>query len=252
MSEANTTTQNKISEPPFTAKVKSVLVINDYANKKYFGAIFHNKPTASDASDCTNPMLTGELARACLNLSDFSFTGFAAYSVEIFNQGKDLTSSSGDGVWFYGNVNGWDSGNKSGVAYISSEAIGVFFEESSTSELFRFKYTGVPTKLGDICRLQPSCRLPWADQNNCCFCSTPKDWSGASFSTDEEIGCGGSIRFGGNGYLVTLYTNYTDENENKKLYCQSFKKDAPNLSSQGSFLPPGRDELNRIIIIPIH
>ena len=260
MSGSNTTTQDKISEP-FTAKIRSVKIVNDPAKYKYYGAIFHNKPKASDSSDCTLPVLEYGDGKTCYNLYDSSFPGFSTYSAEIFNYGRNPTSSSGDGVWFYGNVNGWDSGNKSGVAYINSGTISAFFEESSNSEHFRFDYTGVATNLGDICKLQPSCRLPWADPDNCCFCATPKDWSFMSTSTDEEIGCGGSIRFGGNGYLVTLYTNYMGETvikaddgteELEKLYCQSFKKDTANLSSQGSFLPPGRDELNRIIIIPIH
>lgn len=253
MSEANTTTQDKISEP-FTAKIKSIKIVNDPNAYKYYGAIFHNNVNAANSSDCTSPMLvfadSSGFGKACLNISEFSFPGFGAYSVEIFQQGRDLTSSSGDGVWFFSNVNGWDSGNKSGVSYISSEQIGNYFLQDAA--MLMFNYTGVPTDLANICKTNPSCRVEGANPNNCCFCSSPKDWSSISTSIDEEKGCGGSIRFGGNGYLVTLYTLYQDLNGNNRQYCQSFKKDTPNLSSQGSFLPFGGAELNFINIIPIH
>lgn len=258
MSEPNTITQD-ITEP-FTAKIKSVRIVNDPGNNKYFGAIFHSSPDATKASDCTNPVIYWDGGQDCLNLADFSHTSFETYSVEIATLGKDPTSSSGDGVWFYSNVNAWDSGNKSGVKQVFADSIKTYFMQPADSFYFKFNYAGVPTNLGKICRENPSCRETGADLSSCCYCATPNDWSAKSTSTDEEKGCGGSIKFGGNGYLVTLYTDYTKEiinadgekTEVAAHYCQSFKKDAKNLSTGGSFLPSPDAELTRINIIPIH
>jgi len=269
MSEANTTTQNKIPSP-FTGNIKSVRFVNDPDNYDYYGAIFHSIPNTSKGSECTSPMVVGHnttsAQNTCFNLADFSFPGFSAYSAEIFHQGYDPSSSSGDGVWFFSNVNGWDSGNKSGVSYINAQQIGTFFLKGAS--YFRFDYTGVSTSLADACNNNIICEDPEEgeeeEEKMCCFCSSPKDWNITSTSTDEEIGCGGSIRFGGNNYIVTLYTIirenpdpsfvFNPENplEGTKMYCQSFKKDAPNLSSGASFLPHGKHSLDYINIIPIH
>ena len=270
MSGPNTTTQNNITEP-FTGKIKSVRIVNDFDGGKYYGAIFHSSPDAEKASDCTNPMLATDdeiiYDESCSNLSEFSFFGFTPYSVEIFNWNLGPAVSSGDGVWFYGNVNGWDSGNKSGAKQIIPNLIGSYFMQSSNSTGLRFDYTEIGTSLGKLCydaKDEPACRQAGADVNNCCPCAFPSDWSFASKEISEEVGCGGSIKFGGT-YLVTLYTDYVGEvvikNDDgteeifdvEKQYCQSFKKDTPNLSTQGSFLPSGtRAELSRINIIPIH
>lgn len=260
-SEPNITTQ-EISEI-FTAKIKSVKIINNPANNEYYGVIFHSTPDASIGSECTSPMIFFEGGRDCLNVAEFYYSSsvpgeyFRAYSAEIFKLGLDPSSSSGDGVWLYSNVNGWNSGNKSGWAEIKAEQIGGFFWQPADSKYFKFSYKGVNTTLGNICNAVDdinifSCRNPRADLTNCCWCAHPNDWNSATRSENEETGCGGSIRFGGNGYLVTLYTIYKDENKNLRQYCQSFKKDTQNLSTQGSFLPSGNVSLTNINIIPIH
>jgi len=270
-STAYTTTQDKIP-PPFTGSLRSVF-INNLASDIY-GAIFHSKQDPTKGSECTSPIVVGHnttgAENTCFNLSEFSFAGFSAFSAEIFKYGLDPNSSSGDGVWFFSNVNGWNSGNKSGVAKVDAQQIGEFFLKKA--ELLKFDYTGVSTNLAEACKNNIICEDEEEEEDDdddedeeepaedCCFCSSPKDWNVKSTSTNQEYGCGGSIRFGGNNYLVTLYTiiypnpdpDPEDPLENTRKYCQSFKEDVFNLSSGASFLPSGNHDLDYVNIIPIH
>jgi hypothetical protein len=242
MSGANTTTQDRIDES-FIGKIKSAKIVNGTKNEDYYGVIFHNTPDASKGSDCTGPIL----ADGCKNLSEYLLSGdFATFSAEIFKRrGDEDYLTAGDGVWFYSDVNGWDSGNKSGVFHATSEKIGRAF--SAKTETFTFDYTGVNSEQAITCSYFPACKD--IDPENyggldCCNCASPKDWS-----IGEDSKCGGSIKVGGN-YLVTLYTKYTDKDGKKNSFCQSFKKDTANLSTENSARPNG-EAIDTIVIIPL-
>jgi len=244
MSYANTSTQNSISAP-FIGVIKSVKIVNDPENNDYYGAIFHGVPDASKGSDCTNPIFTAD--GGCKNLSDYLLSpNFGAFSANIFKWAKNKSSSSGDGVWFYSDSNGWDSGNKSGVFYINSQNIGTYASQKAAD--LKFNYAGVDSAQAITCTSYPSCRdIDWENNEypDCCGCSSPKDWSAG-----EGNKCAGSIKFGGNGYLVSLYITYSDIDGNDRLFCQTFEKDTPNLSTAWS-ASPGGAELDHIDIIPI-
>lgn len=235
-SEANTAPQNQISIP-FAGKIRSIKIVNDSAGNTYYGVIFHDAPDIENASNCTYPVFS--FKDDCINLSGLDpSSSFTAFSADIFTSGKNISSASGDGVWFYSDVNGWDSGNKSGVAYLSSNNISDSY--SNNANAIRFDYTGaISSPIADRCDVKArACSEEDADPSYCCPCGSPADW--------KNVGCGGSIRFGGNRYIVTLFTNYKDKSGKEKMFCQSFKKDSPTLSTAG-FLPP----LNYISIIPI-
>lgn len=250
MSNANTTVQDKLSDP-FKGKLKSVRIVNN--SNTHYGVIFHNKPDAYSGSDCTIPILgVTNSSDICedisLNLAEES--EFSVFSARIFKHTNLDFSSSGDGVWFYSDVNGWDSGNKSGVYYVSNDQLASYsggdYYFSSETEKLTFDYTWVDGDMALTCNYFPACRdVDWEnyDYIECCTCASPKDWS----LSGEN--CGGSIQIGGS-YLVTLYSKYTDKEDGKeKWFCQSFDKDTPNLSTSGSAQPAG-SEISTISIIP--
>jgi hypothetical protein len=249
MSDANTTSQDV---GLFVLRVRSVRMVNDLKNNSYYGVILHDNLNPIKGSGCTLPIYSFQ--DGCHNVADSSVSpDFSVYSADIFKFGKNISSSSGDGVWLYGNVNAWDSGNKSGFVYVNPSEIGKNSGQNQFAEKFVFDYTGVNSELANVCNFFPSCREEHEEEGDvayCCPCDSPRDWNTASSAQDEN-GCGGSIKFGGNGYLVSLYTEYEDKEGNQRLYCQSFRKDAENLSSGSNFLPPGGGELNYINIIPI-
>jgi hypothetical protein len=235
-SDVKLTSQTKLDDA-FVGKIKSVRIVNNPANHDYYGVIFHKTPGENSAGDCTNPIAVGGIS-GCENLSSFSVSpDFSAYAADIFNWNKDNATSSGDGVAFYSEPDGWNADKQAGEYNVPSTTLKNFFAKEADKIVF--DWTGVDSDIAMLCYgYYPSCSDEAAiSSEDCCPCESFQD-------------CPGSLRLKGN-YLAAFYTYYYDDKKAKHLYCQTFKKNAADLTLE-KFLPPGNTPLGLVNIIPTH
>jgi hypothetical protein len=279
MSNANLSSQDQIA-PPFAGNIKSVKIIN--GNGKYYGIIFHQTMGFKNAGDCSNSIKAPN--GGCFNLSTYSFPNFLAYSDDIFSWNKDnpTTISSGDGVTFYSDNNGWNANKQAGKIHYGSNDIKGYFDAEAQKILFN--WNGVATSEALNCSQHPfpcSAQITCTNDPNCpngtyCnegLCGSGKACEGnkpcpngefcydgscgatkecCACATAQDFGkqgvCSGSVEINGN-YLVNFYTPYKDDKNNTHLYCQTFTQDLANLSQQ-QFLPSENPKLYHVEIIP--
>ncbi len=184
MSGANTNSQDNIGYP-FEGNVRGVRFVDEQKNQKY-GVIFHKVAGLKNAGQCIEP-LTAYTGPKCKPINDPAST--VAADIFILNNKPE---TAGDGIVFYSEPFGWNTGAKAG-------------KNQTTPEEFRDgEYvTKIPNSMGYS---YDDATITESYKKKC-----------ANFEK-----CPGSIRIKGK-YLVALYNN--------KL-CQTFRKDVPNLNVQ--------------------
>lgn len=126
-SAANTSSQNNISAP-FNGNIRGVKIVNSPTNN--YGVIFHKVTGLANGGQCSAPIITGGLSTPTLT---------NASSADIFVLNGKL-GASGDGVAFYSEPYGWDTGANAGFLNIpDSDIIPLPFPASTID----FGYTNV-------------------------------------------------------------------------------------------------------------
>jgi len=180
---------------PFKNNIQSVLFVNDLSKDIIYSAIFHQQNDPTRGGICSVP-LGANKERACINLSkkDNPTTpeneNFPISSASIYQWNFKTPESSGDGIEFYSEPFGWNSGAKAGKNFINKSVIKNFWN-SWTITLF-FDYNNV---------------------------DRPEEYQKLYTNFRERSG---SIRVKGN-YVVAIYSE-------QNSYCQVFYADVPNLN----------------------
>lgn len=215
MSGANMAS-SALSEP-FKDKIKSIKIVNNPLNDIRYGAIFHEPDDPTRGGYCSSPLMTEEnTTEKCIDIDTY----VEPSSVTIFLWNAQKPDSSGDGIEFYSEPFGWQSGQRAGKCFLSQKSnqdnptlcndlgtIGNLW--FNTSDYLEFDYTNVD-------------RPPEYRQSYLNFKIRP-----------------GSIRINGN-YLVVLY--------NQHIYCQAFYRDVPNLNEME--LVTVYNKIDQVYIIP--
>ncbi len=218
MSEANLSSGQLPA--PFKDNIKSVMVVNDIANDIRYGTIFHDTDDPTRGGFCSLAFFSPDTGkqRACFNGIPVSS------SVDIFAWNGKTPETSGDGIEFYSEPFGWNSGAKAGKCFLSQKdnqnnatlcnnlgLISNYWDDDA--QKLSFDYTNVD-------------RPPEYKQLYINFRQHP-----------------GSIRVKGN-YLVIL-NSLVGQNQ----YCQTFYKDVPNLNEM-EFIA-AENNVDIVDVIPI-
>lgn len=203
-SDAITGSQDNI-EDPFNGNLNSIRIVDDPTNNLYYGALFHKESGLTNGGDCALPIVN---QAGCLNLAHPDYTS----AVDIFKY-NDNPGASGDGVTFFSNPYGWNTGANAGFLNIPDNGIYSPFSWDTSKMIYNYTNVNQPNEY------QLSCR------------------------TFQD--CPGSIKIKGT-YLLALYSGAS---ANTPSYCQTFTQDVPNLKAQ-PFLASGDKNIYWVYIIP--
>lgn len=178
---------------------RCVEFLDDPVNKRYFGAIIHERVSTNGGGNCQRPIVLTQSSGTSLVSTKRPITIEKASSITIFNTNPE-PKTSGDGVDFYSGPYGWDtSGSRSGVWSLTNsmfEGLGYYLR--SSPEKLKFTY---PPGVSDTEKI--------------------------NFPTFKEKQ--GSIRIKGN-YIVALYDKGLDDSGNSQDgYCQVFRSNVVDL-----------------------
>lgn len=212
-------------EDPFRSNLKSIRIVNDQKNNLSYGAIFHKEIDLEDGGTCSKPLIDG-LSNGCQAVDDgfCCNVGINASAADIFQLSKK-SAASGDGITFYSEPRGWNSGQEAGVYEVAATKIkGSNYNENAAS--MRFNYANVNV----IPAYYTKC--VGYNRENCSLsaCVSFKD-------------CPKSIDIKGS-YLVALYSS--------ESYCQTFTEDAEDLNAE-PIVASGKKitDLNNVYMIPV-
>ncbi len=201
----------------FRGKIKSIRIINDAANNRYFGAIFHKEVGFNNGGACTYPIISSIYINSCFknDMQNVPIANIPASSVEIFNWDNNPPASR-DGVDFYSEAFGWSQ-----AAQAKGEGYYRFLSSEIKNGLFK--------KTGDIKFLYTPSATP--------------EYKNAFKSFKDSPG---SINIKDH-YLVGLYSQ---DILFGGVYCQTFQKDVPDLNLS-SIIATGSISIDNVQIIPI-
>jgi hypothetical protein len=145
MSEANLAS-GELPEP-FKNNVKSIVTVNDIENFTIYGAILHQQNDPKRGGFCTNPMMAIK-ERVCTNVK--SAETFSAFSADIFVWNHLFSETSGDGIEFYSEPFGWNSGAKAGKCFIGKKEISNFWTMNAGYLLFDYSNVDRPQLYKDL------------------------------------------------------------------------------------------------------
>lgn len=101
---------------PFSGKAKGAKIVNNDKTKSYYGAIFHQKMGLEQGGNCTLP-ITSE---GCQSINLGTDGPFAA---DIFKYRNSEETLSGNGVTFFSEPFGWNSGANAGYYIVKANEI---------------------------------------------------------------------------------------------------------------------------------
>jgi len=195
-SAPNISSQSAI-DPAFKGNIKSVKIVDDATSS--YGVIFHADEGLFSGGICSLPITKA----GCQPVN------ISAAAADIFQISNGI---AGDGVVFYSEPYGWDTGSNAGSATIKAEDIlpPDGFKKDAGDDVFKYNWDFInqPEDYKTLCKTFKDCPF-------------------------------GSIRIKGT-YLVGLYSSGT--------YCQTFSVDVPNLLVQ-SIVASGTG-LGDVYIIP--
>lgn len=207
----------------FKDKVRGVLIVNNTLNhtsskENVYYSVILKTIDLEHAGQCNDPMpgvseVVGSGQYKCLTVDKPSFASYA----NVIKQYND-TSKFGDGVGFYSETFGWNSGQNAGVFTIDSEFgrgtnhLSVEMEANA----MMFDYSGAT-------------RPPSYTEANKTFQDKPLAIH--LLSSDS--------------YLVALYTM---EDDNGNAYCQTFRSDVSNLGAK-DITSEGR-KIEKVYVFP--
>jgi len=237
-SGAVTSSQNNL-EGLVDAGIKSLKIVNDPVNKIDYGIILHENVGLNSGGKCSQP-ITSE---GCQSIN------IDPEAADIFEMNKENPGGAGDGVSFYSEPYGWDSGADAGFYNVDNDEIDSPSYQASPEKMC-FSYTGV--------------KEPEAYQHKCAG-GTCGNFSGSEGDTtgDEGVDCStdacetfkdcpGSIDIKGS-YLVAVYSKDSKSGSSDANYCQTFNgqtRDVEDMDTE-PVVAAGGNEISKIIIIPI-
>jgi hypothetical protein len=130
-------TGGQLSEP-FKNKIKAVMMVNDIANNVRYGTILHQGNDPERGGMCSGPTIdlnNIDKTRTCLDVT------FPVSSASLFVWNGKTPETSGDGIEFYSEPFGWNSGAKAGKSFLDKNIIRNFWW--SESQRLIFDYTNV-------------------------------------------------------------------------------------------------------------
>lgn len=104
-------------EDPFDGKLKSVRIINDSKDDIYYGAIFHKEIGLENGGECDYPIVKDSGDGGCEDVH------VEAHAADIFRIETDI-ASAGDGVEFYSEPYGWNTGSDALRVTVTNEMFG--------------------------------------------------------------------------------------------------------------------------------
>jgi len=211
MSGVHTNNDENISDP-FNGNTKGVLIVNNPTERIYYGALFHEQPGTNSAGRCTDPFITG--TTRCMSVSASNYTAAA----DIFQVNID-TIKSGDGVTFYSEPHGWDTGQQAGYYKLTGSSIISLKEFRLPVNNIKFEWENVVV---------------------------PAEYMKTHQTFQDSPG---SIEIKG-GYLVSLYSK--DPTGGGGRYCSTFRNNASNLKAEPIIAAGGgKTDLESVSIVPI-
>ncbi len=255
MSEEKTTSEDRI-ESPFLGQIDAIRIVNDASKGTYYGAILHKSVDHTDGGSCLLPIINTSSEIKCTSVK-----GSEINSTDIFAwNSANPPTTSGDGVEFYSESYGWDSGAKALRATVSNANIGSSIYYKSGCDLNFFKLNpnidkeynekiDQPDEYKFKCE-EGKCRENISDNNGNAANSNEDTNNNESCSKDacETFqDCHKSLRIKGS-YLVGLYSKSGDD---KSYYCQTFTKNVEDLEST-PFIKSGSAEIERVYVIPLN
>lgn len=209
----HTSNDDRIADP-FYRKISSVKLVADTAIN--YGIIFHQQ-NSRGAGYCTTPIIGG----GCMPVNNPENTS----SADIFS--RSLAQAAGDGVSFFSEPHGWDSGISTIAGKITIPDEEMIFDFYQRVGIYQ-----IPAN---------KMEYDWTDATN----AFPE--SKNIYKTFKDAP--GSIQINGT-YLVGLYSKDPKDRDNpNKLYCQTFIKNAPNLNAE-PIVAAGGETIETVYIIP--
>jgi len=135
MSDTITASENEVGTA-FLGNIKSIRIV-DYVDRQrpensvYYGAILHKSTNYNNGGLCTLPLE----GKTCVEIS------IPVFSAHVFAINKANYKTSGDGVNFFSETYGWDSGQNAGFNLVTSDKINPIYNISASS--INFSYTGI-------------------------------------------------------------------------------------------------------------
>ena len=210
-----TYSNNKLSDP-FNKNVKSIKIINN--NKSKFGVILHREGGLDRGSECTKPIINTGTSYICRNIPE----NIQVSAVDVFTL-ENNPEQAGDGVSFYSEPYGWDTGAQAGYYIKENKAINPYLEINAEIMCFDYKNIDRPDAYKFACN--GKCKK---SNNNESDSSESDSSESCSYNACENFkNCPGSIKVSGN-YLVAVYSKINEGS----FYCQTFKKDVVNLKAE--------------------
>jgi len=216
----HTSSQDEI-ESPFKGNIKGVKIINDAENKLYYGVIFHKITGLENGGACSLP-ITDE---GCQPVN------IRASAADIFTLNEN-PGASGDGVTFYSEPYGWNTGARAGFFSVPDDVIILPYFPGNSYRMC-FDYTNID---------RPDSYKYMCTNSNCGYENRNINCSNTACETFQD--CPGSIKIRGD-YLVGLYSKDLLLQD----YCQTFTQDVPNLNAQ-PMIASGAVILDKVYIIP--
>jgi hypothetical protein len=203
--------QNEIANP-FKTSTKGIRIVNNAKN--HYGAIFHDVRGLENGGVCSTPRINSTNGTICESAGGMSFS-----AVNIFSLNFQNPDSSGDGVDFYSEPFGQETGTLQkgeGFYKVAKEEINpVYFKNTSDMGFWPDNYT---------------------------FNTLPEYKQAYKSFQDRS----GSVYIKGK-YLVALYSGADDG-----WYCQTFSKTVPNLNAQQIISANKENQkINSVYIIPV-
>lgn len=238
--------QDKFSDS-INSYIKSVKIVNDTQNKLFYGTILHQQEGLENGGTCSKPFLTA----GCHN------SNISASAADIFMVNQE-PGTAGDGVTFYSESFGWDTGARAGFYEVSAGQINssgtqkgakqMCFDFTNVDRPNTYKFKCPPDNAcggsgggasSCPCPNNPSVQCPNPNPNQPCPGQQNQNCASTACATFRD--CPGSIRTKGD-YIVGLYSAAS--------YCQTFSDSIENLKSQ-PFVAAGGTSVENIWIIPI-
>ena len=116
---------------PFKGKLGSVMILNNSADNISYGAVFHQQTDPKRGGACSRPLAANK-ERFCVDAT------FPIFSATIFVWNENTPESSGDGIEFYSEPFGWNSGAKAGKNFLDKSAIKNFWEAWAENLVFNY------------------------------------------------------------------------------------------------------------------
>jgi len=111
--------------------------MNNLTDNIYYGTVLHQQNDPKRGGACSLPLVANK-ERFCTDVT------FPVFSTTIFVWNKNTPESSGDGIEFYSEPFGWNSGARAGKNFLAKSTINNFWKDWSQSLVFDYNNVDQP------------------------------------------------------------------------------------------------------------